>query len=257
MPRFSANLSFLFTELPFLDRFDAAARAGFQAVEFTNAYDHNADDVAHAARAAGVRTVLTNLPPGEFDDGSIGLAAVPGRESEFAEALELALGYAGALDCPRLHATTGGVPDGMTLEACEAVFVANLTMATARAAKHGRDIMIEPINWIDVPGYVLSYQDQARRIIELVGADNLRLQFDAYHCQIMEGDLARNIERHLPLIGHVQISDNPGRHEPGTGEINFPFLIRHMVQLGYAGWIGCEYRPLCGTVEGLGWMQGL
>jgi hydroxypyruvate isomerase len=253
--RFSANLSFLFDELPFLERFGAAARAGFEAVEFAFAYDHEPEDIAGAAHAAGVEVVLINLPPGDLAAGDRGLAAVPGREKDFAEALATALRYAEALECPRLHAMAGVVPEGLSDEDCEATFVANLAMAAAHAADQGRDVMIEPINRIDMPGYALSYQDQARRVIREVGAANLKLQFDAYHCQIMEGDLARRFERHLPLIGHVQIADNPGRHEPGTGEINFTYLLRQMERLGYAGWIGCEYKPKDGTEQSLGWMN--
>jgi len=252
--RFSANLSFLFGDLPFLERFGAARRAGFEAVEFAFAYDHAAEDIAGAAREAGVKVVLINLPPGDLEAGDRGLAAVPGREKEFAEALAVAIHYAKALDCPRIHAMAGVAPEGLKAEDCEATFVANLAMAAAHAGDAGLDVMIEPINRMDMPGYVLSYQDQARRIIKDVGAANLRLQFDVYHCQIMEGDLARRFERHLPLIGHVQIADNPGRHEPGTGEINFPFLLRHIERLGYDGWIGCEYKPIDATEKGLGWM---
>jgi hydroxypyruvate isomerase len=255
VPRFSANLSFLFDDLPFLDRFQAAARAGFEAVEFAFAYNHDARDIAGAARDAGVAVVLINLPPGDLEAGDRGLAGVPGREADFAEALGQALHYAAVLDCPRIHAMAGILPEGLLPEDCEATFAVNLALAAAHAADDGREVMIEPINRIDMPGYILSFQNQARRIIEAVGADNLRLQFDAYHCQIMEGDLARRFERHLPLIGHVQIADNPGRHEPGTGEINYPFLLRHMERLGYDGWFGCEYKPADGTVNGLGWMR--
>jgi hydroxypyruvate isomerase len=254
MLRFSANLSFLFGEVAFLERFGAARAAGFDAVEFAFAYDHEAEDIAGAAREAGVQVVLINLPPGDLEAGERGLAGVPGREKEFAEALATAIHYAGVLGCPRIHAMAGVVPEGATPEDCEATFAANLAMAAAHAADRDLKVMIEPINRLDMPGYILSYQDQARRIIKQVGAQNLRLQFDAYHCQIMEGDLARKFERLLPLIGHVQIADNPGRHEPGTGEINYGFLLRYMERLGYAGWIGCEYKPEAGTEQGLGWL---
>ncbi len=256
MTRFSANLGFLFTEVPFLVRFDAAARAGFKAVEFPSPYDHAAEEVARAARDASLEVVLINLPTGDEDKGDVGLTGVPGREADYAVSLEKALHYAAALDCPRLHTMAGIVPDGMSDEDCMTVFADNLATACAAAGETGRDIMIEPINRLDMPGYILSYQDQARRLIETVRAPNLKLQFDVYHCQIMEGDLARSFKRLLPLIGHVQISDNPGRHEPGTGEINYRYLIPEMARLGYDGWIGCEYKPKGATEDGLGWMNG-
>ena len=254
MTRFSANLGFMFGEHAFLDRFDAAARAGFKAVEFPSPYAHDADDVAKAARDAAVQVVLINLPAGDEDKGDVGLTGVPGREADYAETLGLALTYAAALDCPRLHTMAGIVPDGLRDDDCMGVFADNLAKACTAAGEQGRDIMIEPINRLDVPGYILSYQDQARELIEAVRAPNLKLQFDVYHCQIMQGDLARNFERLLPLIGHVQISDNPGRHEPGTGEINYRYLIPEFARLGYDGWIGCEYVPQTDTESGLGWM---
>ena len=256
MTRFSANLGFLFTELPFLDRFDAAARAGFKAVEFPSPYDHAAEDVARAAREASVDVVLINLPVGDENQGDVGLTGVPGREADYADGLETALDYAAVLDCPRLHTMAGIVPDGLRDDDCMSVFAENLTKACAVAGEQGRDVMIEPINRVDVPGYILSYQDQARRLIETVRAPNLKLQFDVYHCQIMQGDLARTFKRLMPLIGHVQISDNPGRHEPGTGEINYRYLIPEMDRLGYDGWVGCEYKPKANTEDSLGWMSG-
>jgi hydroxypyruvate isomerase len=250
MPKLSANLSFLFPELPFLDRFAAAAAAGFRAVEFAFAYEHPKEQVAAAAKAAGVEVVLMNLPPGDWEAGERGLAALAGREAEFRAALDTAIAYAEATGCPHLHAMAG-----TGTECREDTFVANLAAAAERLAARGIALLIEPINVIDIPGYFLTLPDQARRIIERVGHANLFLQLDLYHCQVMRGDLARQFAAHLPLIRHIQIAGNPGRHEPDVGEINYRYLFDYMDSAGYAGWVGCEYRPVGDTRAGLGWAK--
>ncbi len=250
MPKFAANLSMLFPELSFLDRFAAARAAGFEAVEFAFAYEHPADRIAAAAAASKVEIVLMNLPPGDWGAGERGLAALAGREGEFRASLETAVAYAQASGCRQLHAMAG------VGAACqEAVYIANLRYATARLASVGVRLLIEPINDRDIPGYFLTRPDQARALIEQVGSDNLFLQLDLYHCQVMRGDLANQFEVHFPLIRHIQIAGNPGRHEPDLGEINYPFLFALIDRLGYAGWIGCEYGPVGDTRAGLGWLK--
>jgi len=248
MPRFTSNLSFMFPEFPFLERFQAAADAGFTAVEFAFAYEHPPEQVAAAAKQAGVEVVLMNLPPGDWNAGERGLGALAGRQADFRTALATAIRYAEANGCRQLHAMSGNGPS-----ANEDVFVDNLTWAAAHLAPLGIALLIEPINVIDMPGYFLTLPDQARRIIERVGHPNLHLQLDLYHCQIMRGDLARQIEAHLPLVRHIQIAGNPGRHEPDVGEINYPYLFDLIDKLGYRGWVGCEYKPAGATAAGLGW----
>jgi len=255
MPRFAANLSMMYQEHAFLDRFAAAAADGFRAVEFLFPYAHPPVEVAARLRAAGVANVLFNFPPGNWDAGERGMAAIPGREAEFASTVAKALEYAAVLDCPRLH-VMAGIPSGdMDRGACRATYVANLRLAAAAAAKSGRDVLIEPINTRDMPGYFLNRQDEAHRIREEVGAPNLKVQLDLYHCQIMEGDLEAKIRRDLAHVGHVQVAGVPERHEPDRGEVNFPFLFDLLDELGYRGWIGCEYRPRAGSSAGLGWVR--
>lgn len=256
MPKFAANLSMMFNEVDFLDRFDAAAMAGFKGVEFLFPYDWDAVELRAKLEAAGLAQALFNLPPGDFAKGDRGFGAMPGREADFDAALDKALAYADTLDCELLHVMSGIVPAGVSRDACTETLVANLRRAAPKAAASGRTLIIEPINTRDIPGYFLNTQDQARAIIEAVGADNVGLQFDFYHCQIVEGDLARTFERQLDLVRHVQIAGVPERHEPNVGEINYPYLFDLMDRLGYDGWVGCEYRPKAGTVEGLGWMKG-
>jgi len=250
MPRFTSNLSFMFPEVPFLERFQAAAAAGFSAVEFAFAYEHPPEQVAAAAKSAGVEVVLMNLPPGDWNAGERGLGALAGRRDDFRAALETAIRYAEANGCRQLHAMAGAGPT-----AKEDVFVENLAWAANRLAPLGIALLIEPINVIDMPGYFLTLPDQARRIIERVAHPNLHLQLDLYHCQIMRGDLARQIETHLPLVRHIQIAGNPGRHEPDVGEINYPYLFDLIDNLGYRGWVGCEYKPAGETAAGLGWAR--
>lgn len=254
MPKFAANLSTLFPELEFLDRFEAAARAGFSAVEFQFPYDHPSADIRGQLDATGLRLVTFNMPAGNWNRGDRGLGCVADRVSEFRDGVESAIDYARALGCRQLNCLSGVAPAGGDFDKILDTFVGNLRHAAARLAEHGMTLTVEPVNTRDVPGMFLARSGQAIKLIEAVAAPNLKIQFDLYHSQVMEGDLARRLARLLPLIGHLQIADNPGRHEPGTGEINFPFLFDHIDHLGYAGWVGCEYRPLGDTHKGLGWL---
>ena len=260
MPRFSANLSFLFTELPFLDRFTAAASAGFRAVEFAFAYEIRPREIAARLEDNGLAQVLINAPPGNYAAGERGLAALPGREHEFAASLATALAYARELSCPRIHVMAGVLPETADVQEralARASFVRNLRFAAREAEGEGLELTIEPINPRDIPGYFLNAQVEAHAIREEVGAANLKVQMDFYHAQIVEGDLSAKVKRWLPHIGHIQIAGVPGRHEPDTGEINYPHLFALLDELGYAGWVGCEYKPLNGTLAGLGWMKTL
>lgn len=250
MPRFAANLSFLFTELPFLDRFEAAAKAGFEGVEFMFPYATPAEEIRARLDANGLSLVLFNLPPGHWDKGERGFAALPGREDEFASAVDLALTYAEALGCPRLHVMAGLVDHGATREA----YVANLRTAAAWAAGQGVDVLIEPINTRDMPGYFLARAEDAAAVIEDVGAPNLGLQFDFYHRHLMQGDVEAALEKFGRLARHFQCADPPDRGEPGgSGELDYAALFRAVDAMGYRGWIGCEYKPRAGTEAGLGW----
>ncbi|MCC7276302.1 MAG: hydroxypyruvate isomerase family protein [Alphaproteobacteria bacterium] len=253
MPRFAANLSMLFGEVPFLDRFAAAARCGFRGVEFLFPYEWPAEEVARAARDARVEVALFNLPAGDWTRGERGLGALPGREADFAAALEQAIHYAKALACPRVHVMAGLVPADATRAACEATFLANLRMAAPRLAAAGLTGMLEPLNTTDVPGYLHNRTDHALGYVAAVGSPALSLQLDLYHVQIMEGDLARKVEGLAGRYAHVQIAGNPGRNEPDVGEVNFPFVFDTFDRIGYEGWIGCEYRPKTTTEAGLGW----
>ncbi len=250
MPRFCANLSMLFTELPFLDRFEAAARAGFNGVECMFPYDVPAADIADRLKANNLVQVLFNLPPGDWAAGERGIAALADRTDEFRAGVEQALGYALALGCSKVHCLAGIAAGTQARE----TYVANLRHAARAFAEHGIDVLIEPINTRDIPGYFLTGTQQALDVIAEVGAANLRLQYDCYHMQIMQGDLSPTIERLLPSIGHIQVADTPGRNEPGTGEINYPFVFAHLDRIGYGGWVGCEYRPLAATQDGLKWL---
>jgi hydroxypyruvate isomerase len=245
----------MFNEMEFLARFSAAAEAGFTAVEFLFPYDHPKSELAARLREAGLEQVLFNLPPGDWNAGERGVAALPGRESEFRAGLATALEYAEALGCPRLHAMAGVVPKGVDLAQCEAVYVDNLRFAARAARSAGVELLIEPINARDMPGYFLNRTDQACRIIEAVGQDNLFLQYDVYHAQISEGFLVETFRANRDRIRHIQIAGVPGRGEPDAQqEINYPFFFAAIDAAGYDGWFGCEYRPRAGTVEGLGWL---
>jgi hydroxypyruvate isomerase len=255
MPKFCANLSMLFAEHPFLDRFAAAARAGFTAVEFQFAYDQDQSAVAERLAANGLTQVLFNLPPGDFARGERGIACHPGRTSEFQDSAGLGIDCAKALGCKMLNCLAGIAPPGIARETAWETLVGNLRFAASALEKEGILLVVEPINFHDIPGFFLNRSAEAMAAIEACGSANAKLQYDLYHMQRMEGELAATSERLLPRIGHIQIADTPGRHEPGTGEINYPFLFQHLDRIGYAGWVGCEYRPLAGTVAGLGWLE--
>ena len=262
MPRFAANLSMLYSELDFTDRFAAAARDGFQAVEYLFPYAWPAPQLAGLLRQHGLRQVLFNAPPGDWDAGERGLACIPGREGEFREGLAQAIAYATALECPRIHVMAGLMPKGVDADTLRATYVANLNGAAVLAAPLGIDILIEPINPRDMPGFFLNRQDQAHALLDEIDRPNVKVQMDLYHCQIVEGDLAMKIRRYLPTgrVGHIQIAGVPERHEPDVGEIHHPYLFELLDRLGYEGWIGCEYRPARGAVpggtrDGLGWMR--
>jgi hydroxypyruvate isomerase len=255
MPQFAANLTFLFADAPFGERFQRAATAGFRGVEYLFPYDWPAHDVAEWLKAADVEQVLFNLPAGDWAAGERGLACLPHRQGEFAESVEQALNYAMVLDCERVHCMAGLRPAGVAEAELAAIYVANLQFAADRFAAIGATVMIEPINSrIDMPGYWLDDVSKALRLLDAIDRPNVKLQLDLYHAQIIQGDLARTIEANLGRIGHVQIADNPGRHEPGTGEINYRFLFDLLDRLGYDGWVGCEYKPLTTTEAGLGWL---
>lgn len=255
MPKLAANLSTLFVEVDFLDRFAAAARAGFRGVEYQYPYDWKAGDVAAAAREAGVAVVLHNMPQGDAQRGERGTACLTGREQRFRDDLDLAVEYARMADCASLHLMAGVAPAGTDRAALHATYVANLKYAARRLQGAGMRLLIEPLSERTVANCFLQSSAQAAQVLEEVAADNALLQYDLFHMQIMEGNLATTIERLLPRIGHLQIADVPGRHEPGTGEINFDFLLRHVDRLGYSGWVGCEYNPRGDTLEGLKWAK--
>jgi 2-dehydrotetronate isomerase len=257
VPRFAANLTMMFTEVPFLQRFDAAARAGFKAVEFLFPYEYDAAQIAERLAVDQLENVLFNLPPGDWAAGERGLAALPGREDEFRAGLAQAIAYAKMLGTPRLHAMAGLLPEGADLAQHRATFIDNLRHASFETAKHGIMLLIEPINTRDMPRYFLNTQADAHAIREQVGAANLKVQMDLYHVQVAEGDIAMKLRRYLPQVGHIQIAGAPERNEPDTGEINYAYLFRLLDQLGYDGWLGCEYRPAKDTVEGLGWLNKL
>lgn len=255
MPRFAANLSMMFTDRPFLDRFAAAAAAGFAAVEYLFPYEHEASEIRAALDAAGLAQALFNLPPGDFAKGERGLAALPGREAEFRDGLEKALHYAEVIGAKRLHCMAGLIGADDDRAHYSSTYLENLALAAERAAAQGITVLIEPINTRSIPGYFLNYQRDGRRIIERVGAANLKLQLDCFHCQIMEGDLAMHLRELIGVIGHIQIAGVPDRHEPDTGEIAYPYLFGVMDEIGYAGWVGCEYNPKGRTEDGLGWFR--
>jgi hydroxypyruvate isomerase len=250
----------LYPELDFLDRFAAAAQDGFKAVEYLFPYAFEPGELSYRLKAHDLQQVLFNAPPGDWEGGERGLACLPGREAEFQAGIRQALDYAGALSCPRIHVMAGLQPQGMTWDTAQATYLANLRWAAQEAARHGVEILIEPINTRDMPGFFLTRQDQAHAVVAEVGAPNLKVQMDLYHCQIMEGDLAMKLRRYLPTgkVGHLQIAGVPERHEPDVGELNYLYLFALLDELGYTGWVGCEYRPQRGsqpggTSAGLGW----
>lgn len=254
MPKFAANLTMLFNEVGFLDRFAAARRAGFTGVEYLFPYDHDAAEIRGRLDEHGLTQVLHNLPAGNWGAGERGIACHPDRVAEFDDGVARAVQYAAALGCTQLNCLAGIAPAGLDPGRARAVFVGNLRGAARRLQDAGIRLLIEPINTRDIPGFFLRTTAQALEIIDEVGSDNLFLQYDVYHMQIMEGDLATTLQKNLARIAHVQIADNPGRHEPGTGEINYDFLFDFLDRIGYPGWVGCEYKPTAATEAGLGWM---
>jgi hydroxypyruvate isomerase len=253
MPKFAANLTMMFNEVPFLERFAAAADAGFEAVEFLFPYEHAPEEVSARLRDARVRNVVFNMPPGDWAAGERGIGALPGREQEFREGVVRALRYADALGTPSLHAMSGLVPPGEDRARYRATYLENLRHAARETARQGITLLIEPINTRDIPGYLVNTQAEAHALREEVGADNVKVQMDLYHAQIVEGDVTTKLRRWVRQVGHVQIASVPERNEPDVGELNYPFLFRALDELGYEGWVGCEYRPARGTVAGLGW----
>jgi hydroxypyruvate isomerase len=255
MPKFSANLTFLYTDLPLLDRFAAARKSGFAGVEYMSPYEETKADLVARLRDNGLTQVLHNLPSGDWAGGERGIAILPNRVEEFRRGVQQAIDYASALSCRLLNCIVGLTPKDADSAVLRKTLIDNLAYAAAETAKAGIKLLVEPINTRDIPGFYLTHTRQALDLIAEVGSDNLFVQYDIYHMQIMEGDLARTMEANLPRIAHIQLADNPGRHEPGTGEINYPFLFAHLDRIGYARWIGCEYKPQGDTAAGLGWMK--
>jgi 2-dehydrotetronate isomerase len=255
VPNFAANLSMMFQEIEFLDRFGAAAKAGFRGVEFLFPYDFKAADIADRLKKHDLTQALFNTPPGNWGAGERGLAALPGREKEFRDGVARAIDYAKATNCRTIHTMAGLWPAGKAKAEGDAVYVENVRYAADLAKKDGITVVIEPINTRDIPGYFLNTTTEGIAILDKVARDNARLQLDLYHCQIMEGDLAERTKRLMPRVSHVQIAGTPGRHEPDIGEVNYPFLYDLLDELGYKGWVGCEYRPKGATLAGLGWAR--
>ncbi|MCA0422830.1 MAG: hydroxypyruvate isomerase [Proteobacteria bacterium] len=256
MPRFAANLSMLFNEHPFMDRFAAAAAAGFKGVEYLFPYAENRDALANALAHNGLTQVLFNLPPGNWEAGERGIACLPDRVGEFQDGVGHAIDYARALGCKQVNCLSGIIPAGASPDKMRETIIANLRFAYHALKDAGVRLIVEPINFYDMPGFYLNRSQQALDLFDATGCD-IGLQYDIYHMQRMEGEIADTIRRILPRIAHIQIADTPGRNEPGTGEINYPFLFAHLDSLGYTGWVSCEYRPAAGTVEGLGWLRNI
>jgi hydroxypyruvate isomerase len=255
MPRFCANIGFLFPDLPFLDRFDAAAKAGFTAVEFASPYEYPAVELRARLNANGLDQVLINGPAGDRAKGERGFACLPGREGDFRDGVSLALDYAVALGAGLVHVMAGVPPAGLAYDTALALYARNLAWAGERALAAGVKVTIEPLNPRDAPGYLLHTQEQGAAIVAAIGHDRVGLQFDLYHCQTAQGDVTTRLQALLPVVAHMQLADVPGRHEPGTGEIGWEYVFRRIDELGYAGWIGCEYNPLGDTVAGLAWRR--
>lgn len=255
MPRFAANLSMLFTELPFIDRFAAARMAGFEAVEYLFPYAYPKDELARALQENGLKQVVHNLPAGDWEAGDRGIACQPERVDEFRKGVVQCIEYATALGCRQVNCLAGKVPVDVQREHAHNTFIGNLRHAAEALKRAGIRLLIEPINPFDVPGFFLTRTDQALAILDEVGSDNLFVQYDIYHAQRVEGDLGATLRSHLDRIGHIQLADNPGRNEPGTGEINYHWLLRHIDALGYTGTIGCEYKPRTTTAQSFGWMK--
>jgi hydroxypyruvate isomerase len=256
MPRFAANLSFLFNELEFLDRFKAAREAGFDAVEFMFPYSYEKQKLAEVLRVNNLELVLNNLPAGNWEAGERGIACHPNRRKDFQEGVQRAVEYAKTLGCRRLNCLAGIRPPGVEFAEARDTLINNLASAAQILSGEGIQLLLEPVNTADVPGFFVSTSAFGLELINAADPAHIGLQFDVYHAQIMEGNIARTIESNLKQIFHIQIADNPGRHEPGTGEINFPFLFAFLDRIGYAGWIGCEYKPSGDTLSSLAWLKG-
>jgi hydroxypyruvate isomerase len=255
VPRLAANLTMMYKEHAFLERFAAAARDGFKGVEFLFPYEHPAAEIRARLDASGLEQALFNLPPGDWSAGERGMASRPGREDEFRRSVDLALEYARVIGNKRLHAMAGLIAPGESRERHREVYVRNLAHAARQAATAGLTIVIEPINTRDIPGFFLNTQEEAHAVCRDVGAANLRVQMDLYHCQVVEGDLAMKMRKYIAGVGHVQIAGVPERHEPDVGELNYPYLLALLDQLGYDGWVGCEYNPRAATSAGLSWAR--
>ena len=253
MPKFAANLTMLFTELPFMQRFEAAAKAGFEAVEYLFPYPFTKEDLVAALQANGLKQVLHNLPAGDWDAGERGIACHPDRVEEFRAGVDRAIEYATALGCPQVNCLAGKLPAGVSEADARKTLVENLRFAAKKLQAANIRLLIEPINTFDIPGFFVNRTDQALAILDEVDSGNLFVQYDIYHAQRMEGELGNTLSKQFARIGHIQLADNPGRGEPGTGEINYAWLFKHIDSLGYTGWIGCEYKPRATTAEGLGW----
>ena len=255
MPKFAANLTMLFNEIDFIDRFAAASKAGFRGVEYLSPYDYDKDQLSERLNEHGLTQVLHNLPAGDWAAGERGIACHPDRVGEFQDGVGTTIEYATALGCKQVNCLAGITPKSEKLEKVRKTFIDNLRFAAHKLERAGILLLIEPINTRDIPGFFLNHTDQALTIIEAVASDNIKLQYDIYHMQVMEGDLAMTMQTNLDNIAHLQLADNPGRNEPGTGEINYAFLFDFIDKLGYSGWIGCEYKPLTTTEAGLGWVK--
>ena len=255
MPKFAANLTMLFNEVPFLDRFERAAKAGFDAVEFLFPYPYPVAELQSRLKDNGLKLVLHNLPPGDWDAGERGIACLPERAGEFREGVARAIEYATALGVPQVNCLAGKAPSGVSDATLRETFVGNLRHAAAALKKAGIRLLVEPINTFDIPGFYLNRTAQALSILDEVGSDNLFVQYDIYHAQRMEGELVATMQKHLSRIAHIQLADNPGRNEPGTGEIHYGNVFKALDRMGYAGWIGCEYKPATTTEAGLGWLK--
>jgi hydroxypyruvate isomerase len=255
MPRLCANIGFLFPDLPFLDRFAAAAKAGFTAVEYASPYEYPAADLRARLDGNGLTQVLINSPAGNRAQGERGFACLPGRQGDFRDGVSQALDYAQALGCGLVHVMAGVPPAALPYDTALALYAQSLAWAGERAVAAGIRLTIEPLNPRDNPGYLLHTQEQGAAIVAAIGADRIGLQFDLYHCQTAQGGLATRLEALMPVIAHMQLADVPGRHEPGTGEIGWEFVFRRIDELGYSGWIGCEYAPLGDTIAGLAWRR--
>jgi len=255
MPRIGANIGFLFPELPFLDRFEAAAKAGFTGIEYAAPYDYPAAELRSRLQANGLTQVLINSPGGNRAAGERGFACLPGREGAFRDSVQQALDYAAALDCGLVHVMAGVPPADLSYDTALALYAANLAWAGELGLKAGVNLVIEPLNPRDAPGYLLRTQEQGAAIVNAIGRERIGLQFDIYHCQTAQGDVTTRLEKLMPVVGHMQFADVPGRHEPGTGEIGWEFVFRRIDELGYTGWLCAEYTPAGDTLAGLAWRQ--